>query len=86
MYDNIMLLYNFTEMRLKNVRVAIGESDVLFDNPPANQICGYIPGNPPAAVFAVDCNRKMIGRFVRITAVDANDSMHIYEFEVLGWL
>jgi len=70
--------------RLANVRVTVGETDTNFDDPPENEICDYLPGQPPADIFLVTCHTRMYGRYVRVTAVDVNDKFNFYELEIHG--
>jgi len=57
--------------RLANVQVAVGETDTNFDDPPADEICSYLSGQPqPADIFLVTCHIRMYGRYVRVTAVE----------------
>jgi len=32
------------------VRVTVGETDTNFDDPPEDEICDYLPGQPPADI------------------------------------
>ena len=57
----------------------------MFDDPPSDVICAYQPGQPSGAVFEMSCGRTMSGRYVRVTAVDVNDALNLYEIEVYGW-
>jgi len=70
--------------RLANVRVTVGETDTNFDDPPEDEICDYLPGQPPADIFLVTCRTRMYGRYVRVTAVEINESLNIYELEIHG--
>jgi len=70
--------------RLANVRVTVGKTDTNFADPPEDEICGYLPGRPPAVIFLVTCRVRMYGRFVRVTAVEINDFFNIYELEIHG--
>ena len=71
--------------RLANVRITIGDSNSQFANPPASLVCSYIPGQPSGDVFEMFCDTIMLGRYVRLTAVDINDKLNLYEIEVYGW-
>jgi len=66
------------------VRVAVGETDTNFYDPPENEICDYLPGQPPTDIFLVTCCTRMYGRYVRVTAVEVNDILNIYELEIHG--
>jgi len=66
------------------VRVTIGETDTNFDDPPEDEICDYLPGQPHADIFLVTCRTRMYGRYVRLTAVEVNTNLNIYEIEVHG--
>ena len=70
---------------LRNVRITVGDSDEEFDDPPAEVICSYIPGQPSGDVFEMFCGRVMLGRYVRVTAVNINWDLNMYEMEVYGW-
>jgi len=70
--------------RLANVRVTVGETDTNFDDPPEDEICDYLPGHPPADIFLVTCHTRMYGRYVRVTAVEVNEVLNIYELEIHG--
>jgi len=70
--------------RLADVRVTVGETDTNFDNPPEDEICNYLPGQPPADIFLVTCHNRMYGRYVRVTAVEVNDMLNIYEIAIHG--
>jgi len=70
--------------RLANVRVTVGETNTNFDDPPEDEICDYLPGQPPADIFLVTCRTRMYGRYVRVTAVEVNDYFNIYELEIHG--
>jgi len=45
--------------RLANVRVTVGETDTNFYDPPKDEICNYLPGQPPADIFLVTCRTGM---------------------------
>jgi len=67
------------------VRVAVGETDTNFDDPPEDEICDYLPGQPqPADIFLVTCRTRMYGRYVRVTAVEVDEFLNIYELEIHG--
>jgi len=52
------------------VRVTVGETNTNFDDPPEDEICDYLPGQPqPTDIFLVTCHTRMYGRYVRVTAV-----------------
>jgi len=70
--------------RLANVRITVGETDTNFDYPPEDEICNYLPGQPPAYIFLVTCHTRMYGRYVRVTAVEVNEPLNIYELEIHG--
>jgi len=71
--------------RLANVRITVGETDTNFDDPPEDEICDYLPGQPqPADIFLVTCHTRMYGRYVRVTAVEVNKPLNIYELEIHG--
>jgi len=63
---------------MANVRVAVVEADTNFDDLP-DEICDYLPGQPPADIFLVTCHTRMYGRYVRATALEVNHMLHIYE-------
>jgi len=77
---------SFTEVndRLANVRVTVGETNTNFDDPPEDEICNYLPGQPSADIFLVTCHTRMYGRYVRVTAVEINEPLNIYELEIHG--
>jgi len=67
------------------VRVTVGETDTNFNDPPEDEICDYLPGHPqPADIFLVTCHTRMYGRYVRVTAVEVNNFLNIYELEIHG--
>jgi len=66
------------------VTVTVREAGTNFDDPPEDEICDYLPGKPPADIFLVTCRTRMHGRYVRVTAVEVNDRLNIYEMEVHG--
>jgi len=71
--------------RPANVRITVGETDTNFDDPPEDEICDYLPGQPqPADIFLVTCQTRMYGRYVRVTAVEVNKPLNIYELEIHG--
>jgi len=70
--------------RLANVRVTVGKNDTNFDDPPEDEICNYLPRQPPADIFLVTCRNRMYGRYVRLTAVEVNANLNIYELEIHG--
>jgi len=70
--------------RLVNMRVTVGETDTNFDDPPEDEICNYLPGQPPADIFLVTCRTRMYGRYVRVTAFEVNNFLNIYELEIHG--
>ena len=70
---------------LRNVRITVGDSDEEFDDPPAEELCSYTPGQPSGDVFEMFCGRVMLGRYVRVTAVNINWDLNMYEMEVYGW-
>jgi len=71
--------------RLANVRVTVGKNDTNFDDPPEDEICDYLPGQPPADIFLVTCHTRMYGRYVRVTAVtEVNQILNLYELEIHG--
>ena len=70
---------------LLNVRITVGNSDEEFDDPPAEVICSYTSGQPSGDVFEMFCGRVMLGRYVRVTAVNVYTELNIYEVEVYGW-
>ena len=80
-----MNIYLAFDDRLANLRITIGDSNTQFANPPASLVCSYIPGQPSGDVFEMFCDTRMLGRYVRLTAVDINDSLNLYEIEVYGW-
>jgi len=49
-----------------------------------DEICDYLPGQPPADTFLVTCHTRMYGRYVRLTAVEVNNILNIYELEIHG--
>jgi len=55
----IYLLSTFKE-KMTNVRViTVGETDTNFDDSPEDEICDYLPGQPPADIFLVTCHTRM---------------------------
>jgi len=62
----------------------VGESDIEFENLPENRICDYIPGHVQTAIILASCHPRMHGRYVRLTAVEINSKISIYELEVHG--
>ena len=67
------------------MRITISDSNTQFANPPASLVCSYIPGQPSGDVFEMFCDTIMLGRYVRLTAVDVNTRLNLYEIEVYGW-
>ena len=67
------------------MRITIGDSNTQFTNPPAGLVCSYIPGQPSGDVFEMVCDTKMLGRYVRLTAVNVTNQLNLYEIEVYGW-
>ena len=70
---------------MANVRITIADSNVQFADPPSDVICSYIFGQPSGAVFEMLCDNVMQGRYVRVTAVDINKRLNLYEIEIYGW-
>jgi len=66
------------------VRVTVHETDPNFADLPEDEVCDYLPGQPPADIFLVTCRTRMYGRYVRLTAVEVNASLSIYEIEIHG--
>jgi len=73
-------------MRLANVRITVGKTDTNFDDPPEDEICSYLSGQPPADVFRMNCGHRMYGRYVRITALSPTlTRLNLYELEIIGY-
>jgi len=73
-------------MRLANVRITVGKTKSNFDDPPEDEICSYLPGQPPADVFRMNCGYRMCGRYVRINALSSTRTrLNLYELEIIGY-
>ena len=88
-FNNVVItkiyIYFVADDRLANVSITIGDSNSQFANPPASLVCSYILGQPSGDIFEMFCDTIMLGRYVRLTAVNANDKLNLYEIEVYGW-
>jgi len=62
----------------------VDESDIDFGDLPEDKICGYTPGQIQTTITLVNCHPRMHGRFVRVTAVESNSRISIYELEIHG--
>ena len=76
-------LFSAVCIRLKNVLISISEDDVEegFGLRGTKSACSYSPGHQPAARMH-RCYAGMIGCFVRVTMVERNEYLNIYELEV----
>jgi len=61
--------------------VTVGESD---DNSSEGQICADLSKPPPSSIFFVRCQTRMSGSCVRLTGVEINAQLKIYELEIHG--
>jgi len=62
---------------LANVTVIVGDL-------PESKRCDYLPGQIQTAIILVNCNPRVYGRYVRVTAAESNSRISIYELEVHG--
>jgi len=61
--------------------VTVGENN---DDSSEGQICADLSRPPSSSIFFVTCQTRINGSYVRITAVEINDQLKIYELEIHG--
>lgn len=68
----------------KNARINVEDKAGYGPGETAGK-CAYSPGTQPAVRFHPCEHGPMCGRYVRVTAVDVNDKLNLYEIEIHGW-
>ena len=70
---------------MENVRVTVGETEEDMTVSSDEFLCAYNHGQPPGDTFYMICTERMRGRYVRVTALEINESLHLREVQIYGW-
>lgn len=83
--NHVYVCYTGVELRLRNVliSVAVASDEEGFGERLTESACSYSQGTQ-ARVKLHLCYEAMDGRYVRITAVEANEILNLFEVEIFG--
>ena len=72
--------------RFQNILITVGMSVQEVANKDKNSaaVCTFFPGQPKD-VQRFDCSSRMYGRYVRISKLNFNSFLNVYEVEVIGY-